>query len=270
MPVQAGGAAKLRLAGVRVLGRLDLAFATVQVLLDFEHCWFDARFDICEATTGSIRFRGCFMEEFDASRATVGGELALQGCCINHLGLYGTRVGDLEIGGTTISAPGGVALYGDLLVATAAVYCHDTVFHGQVRLPGARISGYLRLNGATMAESSGAALYAPGLRVETSLFADRSGDGQDDAYDELSPLPAAGFRLACWPAARSTRSPTNSWPRATGRLAVMPRPAASCWLASGCAAGSRTPHRVCGAYCRTPLPATATGHGWPAFGWSPC
>jgi hypothetical protein len=179
-PVQAGGVAKLRLAGVRVLGRLDLAFAAVRVLLDFERCWFDGGFDICEATTGSIRFRGCFLEEFDASRAAVGGELALQGCRINHLGLYGTRVGDLEISGTTINAPGGVAVYGDLLVATAAVYCHDTVFHGQVRLPGARISGYLRLNGATMAESSGVALYAPGLRVETGLFAGRSVDGQDD------------------------------------------------------------------------------------------
>ncbi|GAA3083205.1 hypothetical protein GCM10020000_81640 [Streptomyces olivoverticillatus] len=58
------------------------------------------------------------------------------------------------------------------------MYCHDVVVDGQFRLPGARIGGYLHLDGARITHDEPnrpptPALLAQGLRVDTGIFARR-------------------------------------------------------------------------------------------------
>ncbi|MGW2492781.1 hypothetical protein ACWCV9_37135 [Streptomyces sp. NPDC001606] len=53
-----GGGAGIKLSGVRVVGRLTLAYTKVPYALDFEHCCFDDGLDLIEAETRSVRLRG--------------------------------------------------------------------------------------------------------------------------------------------------------------------------------------------------------------------
>ncbi|MFI0898464.1 hypothetical protein [Streptomyces sp. NPDC020983] len=188
---EANGGAGVRLAGVRVLGPLALAHTKISSALDFEHCCFDDGLDLAEAETRSVRLRGCHLSGLEANRAEIRGEFQVQGCRLDRLSLYAARVFEIEISGTTITAPPPgppdpdadwtpprIAVNGDLLVVDTAMYCHDVVVDGQFRLPGARIGGYLHLDGARIThEEPGRppvpALLAQGLRVDTGVFARR-------------------------------------------------------------------------------------------------
>jgi cytoskeletal protein CcmA (bactofilin family) len=187
----ANGGAGVKLAGVRVIGRLALAHMTVPYALDFERCCFDDGLDLAEAETRSVRLRGCYLTVLEANRAEIRGELQMEGCRLDRLSLYAARVFEIEISGTTITAPPPepkdphvdwtpprTAVNGDLLVVDTAMYCHDVVVDGQFRLPGARIGGYLHLDGARITHEEPnrpptPALLAQGLRVDTGIYARR-------------------------------------------------------------------------------------------------
>lgn len=183
--------AGVKLAGVRVVGRLTLAHTKVPYALDFEHCCFDDGLDLAEAETRSVRLRGCHLTVLEAGRAEIRGEFQMEGCRLDRLSLYAARVFEIEISGTTITAPPPeppdpdsdwtpprTAVNGDLLVVDTAMYCHDVVIDGQFRVPGARIGGYLHLDGARITHEEPdrpptPALLAQGLRVDTGIFARR-------------------------------------------------------------------------------------------------
>ena len=206
----AGAGAGVRLAGARVTGRLALAHAKLDRFLDFEHCSFDAGLDLAEAQTPSVRLRGCFLPWLQAERADIRGELQLQGCRLDWLSLYAARVFEVEMSGSTITAPlpgppgpgadwtpPRTAVNGDLLIVDTAMYCHDVVVDGQFRLPGARIGGYLHLDGAQITHDAPhgppeAALLAQGLRVETGLFARRGNTKARNRFTVNGGLDLAG------------------------------------------------------------------------------
>ncbi|MGW3175576.1 hypothetical protein [Streptomyces sp. NPDC001153] len=183
--------AGVKLAGARVVGRLTLAHTQVPYALGFEHCCFDDGLDLAEAETRSVRLRGCYLTVLEANRAEIRGEFQMEGCRLDRLSLYAARVFEIEISGTTITAPPPeppdpdadwtpprTAVNGDLLVVDTAMYCHDVVIDGQFRLPGARIGGYLHLDGARITHEEPnrpptPALLAQGLRVDTGMFARR-------------------------------------------------------------------------------------------------
>lgn len=183
--------AGVKLAAARVTGRVALAHAKVDYLLDFERCTLDAGLDLAEAQTRSVRLRGCHLAWLEAERCDIRGELLMQACRLDWLSLYAARVFEVEISGSAIIAPPyeppdpaadwtppRTAVNGDLIVVDTAMYCHDVVVDGQFRLPGARIGGYLHLDGAQITHAEPgrpptAALLAHGLRVETGLFARR-------------------------------------------------------------------------------------------------
>ena len=75
---QAGSTRGLRLAGARISGPLTLAGAAVDQVTDFEQCLFDAGIDLSEATTRSVRLRGCFLPYLEGRRITLRGEFAVQ------------------------------------------------------------------------------------------------------------------------------------------------------------------------------------------------
>ena len=140
---------RFTLCGVRISGDLDLANARLQTSLLFEHCVFDGELLLAEATTRSIRLRGCYLSHMNAARITLDGELEVAGCRLDKLSLYGARTGDVEISGSTFTSPN-VAVQGDLAAIDGAFYCHDAVLDGQLRLPGAHVKGYVELDGSTI------------------------------------------------------------------------------------------------------------------------
>jgi hypothetical protein len=163
----------LRLMGARVTGTLRLAHLTIGVPAEFERCAFDKGIDLAEACAVSVRLAGCFLESLNADRMTLRGELNATGCKMDWISLYAARITEVDLSETTLSRPGDLALNGDLLIVETAVYCHDMQVEGQVRLPGARIGGYLHLDGTSLSHAGGPALLAEGLRVETGLLARR-------------------------------------------------------------------------------------------------
>jgi len=169
-----GGIPGVRLAGARIVGGLMLANAVVEHPVDFERCDFDTGVAVPEATTRSIRMRGCYLPYLEAARLHLRGELLFQGCRLDWMSLYAARVDEVEISGTTLTRPGDIAFNGDLLTVAAAMYAHEMQVEGQFRLPGARVGGYLELDGSSIShDGTQAAVFAPGLRVETGLFAHR-------------------------------------------------------------------------------------------------
>jgi len=173
-PGGAGGVRSLRLAGARVTGELRLSHATIGVPAEFVHCKFDNGVDLAEASAVTFRLEGCYLPYLEAARLRLRGALTAHGCRMSWLSLYAARITEVDLSGTTLSRPGDLALNGDLLIVEAAVYLHDLRIEGQVRLPGARVGGYLRLDGTGLSHSGpGPALLAQGLRVETGLYAPR-------------------------------------------------------------------------------------------------
>jgi hypothetical protein len=140
---------RFSLYGARISGDLDLAGARLRNTLLFEYCVFDGDLLLAEATTRSVRLRGCHLSHIDASRIALDGELEVAGCRLDSLSLYGARTGDVEISGSMFTSTS-VGVQGDLVAIDGAFYCHDAVLNGQLRLPGARVKGYVELDGATI------------------------------------------------------------------------------------------------------------------------
>jgi uncharacterized protein YjbI with pentapeptide repeats len=175
---------RFTLYGARISGDLDLANARLPTSLLFEHCVFDGELLLTEATTRSIRLRGCHLSHINAARITLDGELEVAGCRLDSLSLYGARTGDVEISGSTFTSPN-VAVQGDLAAIDGAFYCHDAVLNGQLRLPGARVKGYVELDGSTI----GGGFLGRNLDVDNGMYcrlgytADRAACTVDGDFD---------------------------------------------------------------------------------------
>jgi hypothetical protein len=170
----AGGVARLRLAGARISGRLDLDNATIDDPVEFDECWFDEGVGLTEATTRGIRFRRCRLPHLEASGVEVRGPLALVGSWLDWLSLYGGHVaGQLDVSGAHLEQPGATALNADLLTVGATVYAHDVAVRGAVRLPNATIKGQLELHGAHLANPGGYAFVGGGLNLGGGLLCGR-------------------------------------------------------------------------------------------------
>ncbi|MGW2648702.1 hypothetical protein ACWC2T_28150 [Streptomyces sp. NPDC001393] len=205
--------AGVKLAGVRVVGRLVLAHAQIPYALDFEQCSFDDGMDLSEAETRSVRLRSCHLTELQASRAQIRGEFQAANCRLEGIGLYAARVFEIEISGSTVTAPPPeppnpdgdwtpprAAVYGDLLVVDTAMYCHDVLVDGQFRLPGARIGGYLELDGTRISHEEPhrppePALLAQGLRVDTGMFARRGNTAARNRFTVIGGVDLSGATI---------------------------------------------------------------------------
>ncbi|MGI5244556.1 hypothetical protein [Dactylosporangium sp. CA-139066] len=155
----------LRLHGVHVRGRLDLAGVDAAFPLAFTGCTFDEAPDLTGASvrglaiTGSPRLPGLL-----ADGLRVAGDLDLSGSRIAGAHRGGGRVPaavwlrDADVGrrllllGTAIDAGGARALHADRIrVGGNARLANGFAAGGDVRLPGARIGGSLDLGGARIA-----------------------------------------------------------------------------------------------------------------------
>ncbi|MEV4055949.1 hypothetical protein AB0J55_32475 [Amycolatopsis sp. NPDC049688] len=174
----------VRLAGVRVTGRLDLESAILRCPLVLEGCSFEEPVTLEQAQAVTVRLPGCHVPGITADELHVSGALVLGRLVAPEGGvsLSGARVdGHLDLDGATLANPAGAALYADSLRVDQGMFCRNGfTADGGVRLLGARVGGNLELDGATLADPGGYALNADSLRADQSVYC-RNGftaDGQ--------------------------------------------------------------------------------------------
>jgi hypothetical protein len=194
-PAEARSVAGLRLSGARVTGVLKLEYATIRYPVEFAHCVFDSDVLLAEASTRSIRLRNCSVPHLDASRMQLRGELQAEGCRFESLSLRAAHLTEVTLSGSQISCRGGVALNGDLLTVDAAMYCHDMLIQGEVRLSGAHISGYLELDGSRIDNEGGLAIKAEGLIVDNGIFGHEGHTDEHNVFTSVGEIRLDGAQI---------------------------------------------------------------------------
>ncbi|GAA4066833.1 oxidoreductase [Nonomuraea soli] len=172
---QPGRVPALRLAGARVVGDLNLSESTLETTLHLLNCHAGA-VDLTDATTRSVRLRGCELDRVIASRAQVSGVLDLNGSTIAHgVRIDNARIeGQLRISHATVGAPpppassteGGHydvrepesplvgrsqhewAIWAGGVAVTGAVFLRELTATGGIRMIGGAFPGGLYLRGS--------------------------------------------------------------------------------------------------------------------------
>ncbi|GAA3068666.1 hypothetical protein GCM10010464_36080 [Pseudonocardia yunnanensis] len=129
-----------------------------------------------------------FLEGFTAEGS--GGDGAIR--------LHGARIGgQLNFASGTVRNSTGPALYADRLQTDGDVYFFEGFTaegsgeDGAIRLPGARIGGELTLQGATVRNSTGPALYADGLQTGSDVYFFEGFTAEASGGDGAIRLPGA-------------------------------------------------------------------------------
>jgi len=170
-----GAVTALRVAGARITGQLDLAWAEIGHALRFEGCWFEEAPSLYGAATRTTGIVGCQVPGIDAALASVEGTLDLRRSVLHgRLSLMRARIaGELQLGGAKLSDPDGWALFAGGLVMEGGVFCRwGFTALGGIRLLGALLPGGLFMEGALLENPDGPALLADNAVARTLVFSE--------------------------------------------------------------------------------------------------
>lgn len=160
----------MRLRGARITGQLDLAFAEVRHAILLRECVFDEEPRLYGASTRLVNLSQSRLPGLQPSDAHVEGLLLLEGCHFSGpVRLTGARVVQtLSLRGAHLR--GDPALMAGGLSVGRNLVCSGMSAVGECRIPNARISGTLFLDGASLVRPGGVALAADGLISEQGVF----------------------------------------------------------------------------------------------------
>jgi len=217
----------LRLRGVRITGRLDLANLNTKVNFELHDCLLEEGIDAPDAHLATVGLSGCHLEHpteppLDADRLTCNMLILIKATIIGHTEtgavlLRGAHIGLLHCGGARLCNDSGPCLRGDGLQVGRGMYLYreftatGTGQAGTVRLTGAYIGGSLECDGASLRNDSGPALLADDLQVGQDMFLREgftaTGSGEDGAVcltgthiDGSLVCDGASLRNDCGPA----------------------------------------------------------------------
>lgn len=173
-PPQPGRVAALKLAGVRISGRLMLSGGVIAPYLQLDDCRFDEQLMLQECHAGSMRLVRCLIPRLEAARLQITGDLHLPQCLIPG----GIRMTDAQIGTdlllnqlTVRRDRAGRAVAADGLQVGQDVEAELMDVTGELSLRSARIGGRLSLRGSTLRNPYGHyALNAARVQVEHTLY----------------------------------------------------------------------------------------------------
>lgn len=135
----------VRLRGISVSGRLNLGGRTVRCPLELYGCYLGGRLDLAKAEASDISLRGSHLaQRLSARRLRLTNNLNLTGGfrCHGRVDLREGHVGgSLDCEGATLSNPGSEALAADGLTVDSHMFLRSAEVTGEVRLPGAHVSG---------------------------------------------------------------------------------------------------------------------------------
>jgi hypothetical protein len=193
----------VRLAGVRILGRLRLAGAVLRTPLWFTDCTFDEPPDLRMARLTGLSLRGCRLPGLHGSNLRVAAGLNLS--AVHATGTV--LLNDAQIGGTLrldraqLRVPTGYVLFAERLEVRGALYARWLRSHGELRLPGVVVVGNVNLSGAALVNPGRITLDANGIHISGSFIADRrrsSGHsaGDPEQFTSDGRILLAGARIA--------------------------------------------------------------------------
>ncbi|MGH3776530.1 MAG: hypothetical protein ACRDRR_12500 [Pseudonocardiaceae bacterium] len=172
----------VRVHGARITGTLDLTHVPAVVGLELRGCYFERAVFLTSARLPWLTLSASHLPALDGDGLRVEGDVLLsEGFTATGRGtegavrLLGAHIsGQLNLNGARLTNDTGPALIGDALHVYGDLFGGGFVAtgHGElgaVRLPGARISGQLNLNGAELANQAGPALIGDGLQVDGGL-----------------------------------------------------------------------------------------------------
>jgi hypothetical protein len=164
--------ARLALSGARITGSLDLSYARIEHPITFRDCVFDQPIVLAEARLGALTLDGCEFPGIDAPNLEVDGDLGLSGVSSSRaVRLTGAHLHrDVRLRGAHLchGEDQDVALDADHMVVDGSVVGGPGFeASGTVTMAGARVSGSVRLDGATITADSGRpiAFYGDGMTV---------------------------------------------------------------------------------------------------------
>ncbi|WP_326697028.1 oxidoreductase [Streptomyces sp. NBC_01754] len=173
-PARPGRVAALKLRGVRIAGKLDLAGGRVSPYVEFTGCRFEQEVVLPECRFTTLRMVGCSVPRLDAARLHTEGDLHLPRCRVER----GIRLTDAQIGTDLLLnqlsvGPDrrGRAFVGDGMSVAQDLQAEMIETRGELSLRGATVGGSLSLRGSRLRAVDGRrALNAPQLSVERTLY----------------------------------------------------------------------------------------------------
>ncbi len=192
------GAPALRLRRATITGALRLTGARVGVPVELRGCRFNHAVDLRMADLAGLALTGCRVPGLDAGNLRVAADLLLDDGFTAHelVNLTDAHIGgSLRLSGGRLDGAGGRALIADRLVVEGTCYARRLRSTGEVRLPGARITGNLDLAGADLTSPTGDVLDATGITIGGSMLAGRHGAGPDLAFGAGGRVLLAGARI---------------------------------------------------------------------------
>ncbi len=163
----------LSLAGARVTGTLDLAYATVDHPVRLRHCHFDQAPRLYAARLRELNLSESLLPGLVSHAVRVDGVLRLTRTrSTGMVRLGGAEVtGSLYLESARIEAPDaeGPVLQLNQAVLGADLWAPGLRTRGEVRLTGARVSGTVNLNEAVLERPGGTALQAETLTAEADV-----------------------------------------------------------------------------------------------------
>jgi hypothetical protein len=197
-PSQPGRVAALKLAGVRISGRLMLSGGVITPYVQMDNCRFDEQLMLQECRAGSIRLVHCLIPRVEAARLQITGDLHLPQCVVPG----GIRMTDAQIGtdlmlnqATVRRDRVGRAVAADGLHVGQDVDAELLDVTGEFSLRSARIGGRLSLRGSTLRNPSGRyALNAARVQVEHTLYLTAGWSAADSVGGDTPPPPGMPTR----------------------------------------------------------------------------
>lgn len=195
---QPAGAPALRLRRARVTGVLRLTGARVAVPVDIRGCTFEEAPDLRMAEFTGLALSGCQVPALRAGNLSVTADLSLDNGFISHgpVHLADARVGgSLRLSAGVLHGAGGRALIADRIVVGGTCYARRLHGAGEIRMPGARITGNFDLSGARLRPSTADALDLTGIAVDGSLLAGRHHSDPGIVFTAHGRVRLAGARV---------------------------------------------------------------------------
>ncbi|MFE0179073.1 membrane-associated oxidoreductase [Streptomyces sp. NPDC059002] len=178
-PRHEGETAKLRVAGVRVTGRLDLTHVDVAAPIRLWSCFFEEELDLYGAQLRQLNLGWSVLPGLRAIALRVDRSLRMTGCRVRGpVRLGGARISGAVFFDSAELGEEGVELAEPVLALNRTTIDDDLqaeglTAHGLVRLAGAVVAGGITFDDAVLSNPGGTALHASNLSAGTDLHAMR-------------------------------------------------------------------------------------------------
>jgi hypothetical protein len=192
------GAPALRLRRARFTGSLRLTGGRFEFPVELRECLFAHTPDLRMAEFAGLALTGCRLPGLRAGNIRVAADLLLADgfTATGPVNLSDAQIGgSLRLSGGRLRGTAGRALFADRIVVGGTCYARRLRSEGELRLPGARITGNADFAGASLSSPTGDAIDMTGVSIDGSFLAGRHDAGPDLTFQSTGRVLLAGARI---------------------------------------------------------------------------